>query len=325
MNRQIISKILASLIGVTCIFIAYQFNKTSTYEINGQIYGTYYKIHSDKFINEITKINILNELNRIDLVASNYINDSEISIINSSAPSSIFTVSEDLLDILSSAELVYKQSNGLFDITIGNSISKMGFGPQYESIPNVDDYKNNKYKIIKNELYKIDDFRFDLSALAKGYAVDKIADILEHHGYLSYMIDIGGEILVRGGNHNDAWSIGIRDPLNPYNSKPVHKISYMGDLRFSIATSGEYNQSYKVGDKIISHTIDPRTQQSISTSTLSVSVKGMMSSMMSDAYATMFNIMDPKNGINLANELDLAVMYIVFEDDAYKYLSSDKW
>ena len=86
MNRLTVSKLIALVIGFICIFFAYNYNKSATYKISGPIYGTYWKLVSTEHIPDGLKKSIEDELLRIDLIASNYKEDSELSTINTAEP-----------------------------------------------------------------------------------------------------------------------------------------------------------------------------------------------------------------------------------------------
>ena len=112
MNRLIASKVLALSVGLLCVFLAYEYNKSSTYEIDGKIYGTYWKLVSTTYITDTTKKAITDELNRIDFVASNYKPQSELSLVNESPLNTKIKISQDLYALLSLAEELNKISKG---------------------------------------------------------------------------------------------------------------------------------------------------------------------------------------------------------------------
>ena len=100
MNRSHLSKLVAFIVGCLCIYAAYQYNQSSLYQVSGSIYGTSYNITSSKYINDQLNLQIKNELNRIDLIASNYKKASELSALNEHILSDPFTLSNDLKIIL---------------------------------------------------------------------------------------------------------------------------------------------------------------------------------------------------------------------------------
>ena len=304
-----------------CVYAAYVYNTSSTYTVSGQIYGTYWKITSTKYLDISTQQKVRSELNTIDLIASNYKDSSELSLINKAKVGESIKVSKTLNYLLEVSGLVHYQTSGLFNITLGIETSKMGFGPSLK-----EDIGSNNIKWI-NEAYTLDNqlitkhqqFHFDLSAIAKGYAVDQIAKLLIQEGYINFVLDIGGELAVIGKKYDQPWTIAIQDPNNQ-GSNPIYIIE--NETPIFIATSGEYrNYNYDRDGNKITHTIDPRTNSSIDPLGLSVSVKNNSSAMMADAYATALNIMDVNEGLEFANLNNIQVMYVTSDN----ILFSENW
>ena len=198
MNRLIASNILAISVGLLCVFLAYEHNKSSTYEIGGKIYGTYWKLVSTNYISDSTKTAIIDELDRIDFIASNYKIQSELSLINSSAANTRIKISEDLYTLLSLAEELNKISKGAYDVTLGSMVIQGGFGP--DSSNDIYDSKASKRFVISDDLYleKFNQFLFDLSSIAKGYAVDRVHKLLVDKNKPNFLFDVGGELIVSG-------------------------------------------------------------------------------------------------------------------------------
>jgi thiamine biosynthesis lipoprotein len=304
-----------------CVYAAYVYNTSSTYTVSGQIYGTYWKITSTKYLDISTQQKVRSELNTIDLIASNYKDSSELSLINKAKVGESIKVSKTLNYLLEVSGLVHYQTSGLFNITLGIETSKMGFGPSLK-----EDIGSNNIRWI-NEAYTLDNqlitkhqqFHFDLSAIAKGYAVDQIAKLLIQEGYKNFVLDIGGELAVIGKKYDQPWTIAIQDPNNQ-GSNPIYIIE--DETPIFIATSGEYrNYNYDRDGNKITHTIDPRTNSSIDPLGLSVSVKNNSSAMMADAYATALNIMDVNEGLEFANLNNIQVMYVTSDN----ILFSENW
>ena len=304
-----------------CVYAAYVYNTSSTYTVSGQIYGTYWKITSTKYLDISTQQKVRSELNTIDLIASNYKDSSELSLINKAKVGESIKVSKTLNYLLEVSGLVHYQTSGLFNITLGIETSKMGFGPSLK-----EDIGSNNIRWI-NEAYTLDNqlitkhqqFHFDLSAIAKGYAVDQIAKLLIQEGYKNFVLDIGGELAVIGKKYDQPWTIAIQDPNNQ-GSNPIYIIE--NETPIFIATSGEYrNYNYDRDGNKITHTIDPRTNSSIDPLGLSVSVKNNSSAMMADAYATALNIMDVNVGLEFANLNNIQVMYVTSDN----ILFSENW
>jgi thiamine biosynthesis lipoprotein len=322
LNRSIVSKLIALAIGLTCILLAYNYNKSATYKISGSIYGTYWQLVSTTYISDSVKKSIKDELKRIDLIASNYKKDSELSRINKASINEKILISSDMFSLLSFAESLYQITDGFYDITLGSLVIQQGFGPDNTMIENTLPVSLKRFNLISNNtLIKNDNFQFDLSSIAKGYAVDKIAELLVQSNRKNFLFDVGGEIISSGSKHGVPWLIGIQNPSITQNQS-IMEVSSSDYL--AVATSGEYrNQKINDSGDIISHTFVPNTKLSIEDKSYSVTVASDKSSMRADAWATALNVLGPDKGIKLANEQDIAVMYIMQKDQ--NIIKSKSW
>ena len=322
MSRLAISKLIAIAVGIICILFAYNYNKSATYQISGSIYGTYWQLISTEYITDALKKGIEEELSRIDYIASNYKKTSEISRINSAPVNQIIDVSQEMYSLLSFAENLNQVTDGYYDVTLGGLVIENGFGPTDAMTENALPTSNKRFDFVSaNAIVKNDNFQFDLSSIAKGYAVDTISKILLQADRNNFLIDIGGEIIVNGSKHGAPWVIGIQNPSS-INNQSVVQILRTGFL--AIATSGEYRNT-KLNDsgQIISHTFIPSTKQSIENKSFSVTVVSEKSSMIADAWATAMNVMGPQKGITLANQEGIAAMYIMPEEN--NIIKSNFW
>ena len=321
MNRLVLSKLIALLIGFGCILLAYNYNKSATYFTSGPIFGTSWKLVTTEYVTDSLKQSIQNELNRIDLIASNYKTDSELSFINKSPTDQIINISDEMFTMLSFAEDLYIKTSGLYDITLGSLIIDEGFGPLASMSEESIQVSSKRFEFISDSsIIKNDNFQFDLSSIAKGFAVDSVSRILLAAGKNNFLIDIGGEIIINGSKHNQPWVIGIQDPTSVNNSSIIN---IFGNDFLAVATSGEYrNFKYNDVGEMTSHTFNPISKTSIPDKTYSVSVVSRVSSMEADALATALNVMGPVKGIEFANEKDLSVMYIMQGNNLIK---SNKW
>lgn len=322
MNRLAISKLIAIAVGIICILFAYNYNKSATYQISGSIYGTYWKLISTEYITDALKNEIEEELSRIDYIASNYKKTSEISRINSAPVNQLINVSQEMYSLLSFAENLNQVTDGYYDVTLGGLVIENGFGPTDAMTENALPTSNKRFDFVSaNAIVKNDNFQFDLSSIAKGYAVDSISKILLQANRNNFLIDIGGEIIVNGSKHGAPWVIGIQNPSR-INNQSVIEILRTGFL--AIATSGEYRNT-KLNDsgQIISHTFIPSTKKSIENKSFSVTVISEKSSMIADAWATAMNVMGPQKGIKLANQEGIAAMYIMPEEN--NIIKSNFW
>ena len=324
MSRYLISKIIALTAGLVLLFIAFNHNNNSIYYISGEAYGTSWSVSSSEYIADHHKDKIKNIINDIDFVASNYKSESEISKINLNYSEYQF-ISPDLFNILKIAKAVELESENFYNIMLGKVSSNLGFSPDFgkkllqKNISTYDlDEKNSS-------LIRYSDNWFDLSSIAKGYAVQKIHDYLESNNLINHLIDIGGEIIISGNKNGNPWNIGIQNPLSDIDNSAI-TINNSDHNFLAIATSGEYrNFKFDNDGNKITHTIDPNTLTSINNNILSVTVINESSATYADAYATAFNAMGMKKAIDIANKNDVAIMVIYKNDGVIDIIFSDKW
>ena len=321
MTRNLFSKLIALTAGIILLIVAYNHNQKSLYEISGTAYGTRWSITSTEYISDLHKNNIISLISRIDYVASNYKKDSEIAVINFS-PKNNFKISNDLLNILTIAKDVEESSNGFYNIMMAKVSSQLGFSPNFNNTlnqTNISSYNIDSQNLI---LSRESSNWFDLSSIAKGYAVQSIHNYLKENNMNNHLIDIGGEIIINGKNIDDSWKVGIQDPS--FMSNKALKIITNDNTSFlAIATSGEY-RNFKIGDNgnKVSHTINPKTLKSINNKILSVTVLHESSATYADAYATAFNAMGYKQAFVKSNELNVASMFVLNNDEI---VYSNKW
>ncbi len=269
------------------------------------------------------KKKIDNLLQKINQQMSTYIPDSEISHFNQYKQLSWFSVSDDIAHVVSNAQSISKITSGAFDITIAPLVDLWGFGTKTQLSLPLDTqitlalkevgYQLLEVKISPPALRKLNkNLHIDLSAIAKGFAVDKISALLNQEGYKNYLVEIGGEIHLEGKNQSDKpWLVGIESPnlLKP----TVNKSLQLSNI--SLATSGDY-RNYFVKDGIrFSHTINPSTGKPITHKLASITVLHE-STMMADAYATALMVLGENKGKDFAKTHNLKVNMIIRNNDS---------
>ena len=151
------------------------------------------------------------------------------------------------------------------------------------------------------------ELEIDLSAIAKGYAVDLVTEQLEASGRTNIMVEVGGEIVARGLNpQGKVWRLGIEKPTQ--NDRTVHEVVELKNS--AMATSGDYRNYYESNGQRLSHLIDPRTMKPITHRLASVTVIAPKCAT-ADGWATALSVMGEKEGLALANELGLSALFIV--------------
>ena len=298
--------------------------------INGFTMGTSYSVQINTNDTGNLQDNLRNAieviLNRINLKMSTYIDNSELSQINTSTSTEWLPVSDELYDVISTAHEISIRTAGAFDVTIGPLVNQWGFGPEdrNEIAPPPDaiirrlseyvDYRQLKLRSSPPEIRKLKaGINIDLSGLAKGYAVDKISEYLDSSGFENYMVEIGGELRAKGFNYSGKpWRIGIEEPLTE--GRAVHKIIHLDHT--AMATSGNYRNYFTVDDIHYSHEIDPKTGWPVSHHLVSVTVLGH-SAMVADALATGLLVMGPDDGVALAERENIPALFIVSSAEGY--------
>ena len=326
MDRYTFSKLIALVAGILCVVIAIQHNKNTSYLISGSIYGTTWSISSDRYIN---KSDIQEILNRVDFIASNYKENSLINTLNKKRNYLHEVKNEPGLCAMLNAAKFVESSIDSYRIGLGHISANNGFAPIFNEMPDIDNDTNTGDWLF--ELKSNDDCNviignyswLDLSSIAKGFAIDLINNKLNDHD--NYLIDIGGELSVKGSNKNSAWNIGLQDPKF-INNKPIYIIST--NNWYSIATSGEY-RNYKIKDnKKISHTINPKTLNPINNNLLSVTVinyEDVPVTATADAFATAFNAIGYAKAYDFANKNNIAALFILEKEGDISIVKTQKW
>ncbi len=299
------------------------------YETHGETMGTTYTVKvawvqadsSQDKTNRAAEIEarVAGELRQTNDAMSTYIEDSEISRLNRAAENVPFGVSPELYDVLQMARQVSEETGGAFDVTVAPAVDAWGFGPQPPAeLPPAEEALDALRNSIGFDKLHLDDaahtvtklapgMRIDLSAIAKGYGVDRVALALENLGYTHYMVEIGGEVRTAGHNRDGVpWRIGIEQPTA--GGRSVRRTVPLSGL--AMATSGDYRNFRDEDGMHYAHTIDPRTARPVTHSLASVTVLHGQCAM-ADAYATAFMVLGPEEGRATAERLGLPVLFIL--------------
>jgi thiamine biosynthesis lipoprotein len=312
--------------------------KSGLLTLNGFTMGTSYTVKINEPRSKFDPLQIKKSIDTLldDLNAkmSTYLPDSELSRINQSRSTEWLNISDDLYEVIKQAVNIYNLSEGAFDITIGPLVNLWGFGPDKKPASVPDDrqiqillntmgtnkiHLNDFPKAIKKEDI---DVYIDLSGIAKGYAVDRIADLLQYQFSINnFMIEIGGEIRAKGINPDkQSWRIGIEKPVGQQRS--VERIINLDNT--GMATSGDYRNYFVDNGIHYSHFIDPRTGKPVTHPLVSVTVLHS-ESMIADAWATALQVLGHEKGINLVNKFNLPVFFIIKTHDGYDEVMSDSF
>ncbi len=295
--------------------------------------GTTYNIKiivqpEQKTIAERTQPVIDEQLKAFNQSLSTYIKSSEIMTINAAPKDEWLDVSPRFLSVLVLSQTISELSNGAFDATVGPLVNAWGFGANWDQdqAPTENELQhvmaNVGYQSIEidkpfSRIRKLKDVQLDFSAIAKGYAVDEIADYLWDQGLHHFMVEIGGELRLHGHNaQGQAWRIGVESPQAGGKIRPI------GLSEAGLATSGDYRNYYEKDGMRFSHTIDPSTGKPITHNLASITVVADTAAK-ADALATAFSVMGGDKALELANAQGVAVYLIERQGDGFTVRHND--
>lgn len=302
--------------------------------LHGNTMGTTYNVKY--VVDERGQIDGLQEaiderLVEINKLMSTYDPTSELSRFNQNRYTTPVALSAETTKVVKEALRLGELSDGVLNVTVGPLVNLWGFGPNKrpEKVPTeaqiaeVREYVGlDKVELTSQGLRKLHPMVYvDLSTIAKGYGVDQVAEIMEKNNLHDYLVEIGGEMRVKGERGNgEEWLIAIEKPVSTERS--VQKIVSVGTN--AIATSGDYRNYYEMDGKRYSHLIDPRTGSPITHNLVSVTVVHP-SSMTADGLATAFNVMGWDEAKALAEKEDLAVFLIKRTADGFEEYASPQF
>lgn len=258
---------------------------------------------------------------------STYREDSELSRLNRNPSPDWIPVSPELYEVLAAAWEISRASGGAFDATVGPLVNLWGFGPgEHSGEPPTQtgiDAVRNRTGYTRVQLRddppavrkETPDLYIDLSAIAKGYAVDRVANTLHAAGVDEFLVEVGGELRGRGRNQaGDAWKIAIEKP-----DPGIRDVYAIIDLEnAAVATSGGYRNFFEAGDgRTYSHTIDPGSGLPVTHALASVTVAGP-SAMLADGHATALMVLGPEDGLRYAAQEGLAAFFVVRTPEGYR-------
>lgn len=286
----------------------------ATRSIGGPAYGTHWQATlRNEADTERLQRSIEETLARIDRLMSPWRPDSDISIFNRSTGTGWKPANAQVVALCRSALAIRSASDGAFDPTIGPIVGRWGYGP----IKDASFIKGQSFEAGEGALRKTaPGLSIDLCGIAKGYALDRMADRLHEHGERDFVIDLGGEIAA-SGLHPDGrnWQVAVDDP-RPGRSGAAEIIRLDGK---AIATSGDKINGFTFAARRYSHIIDPATATPVETATASVSVIADDAAT-ADGWATAL-MAAGANGPALAERNGLDALFLVREDTGLRRLS----
>jgi thiamine biosynthesis lipoprotein len=298
------------------------------FHFSGPTMGTTYHITiKAPFWNAMTSLDrsIREELVAVNKSMSVYDKESEISRFNAIEDThESMEISDRFAEVLSVSKQVWELTEGAFDPTVFPFVRLWGFYTDKDNgLPDAKELEAIQHRIgfgyvrfdDRNHIGKcIPTISLDLNAIAKGYGVDRIADVIRKAGYTDFLVEIGGEVVASGRKTSDhPWRIGINypDPAAPLDL--VYKSLALQDK--AIATSGDYRNFRQIGGKRYTHIIDPKTARPIDNGVVSVSVIAHNCTL-ADGLATGLMVMGHEKGIAMIERLaDVECLYLVKNAD----------
>ena len=300
-----------------------------TLTFTGPVMGTGYRVVAvgvrPAIDEKALESDVVSAMEQVNRQMSTYLPGSELSRFNRHAGTDWFPVSPDLVTVIDAARRVSQWSGGAFDVTVGPLVNLWGFGPGHgeDRVPDAAAIEREKRRVDYRQLVtRTDppairklrpDIYVDLSAIAKGYAVDRVCAALQRRGVRAYLVDIGGDLRASGHNERgDPWSIAIEKPV-PGERVIQDLVQLTGQ---ALATSGDYRNYFERDGRRYSHTIDPRNGHPIEHRLAAVSVAAA-SAMEADALATALMVLGPQQAFQLAERLQRGAYLVIKRQDGF--------
>jgi thiamine biosynthesis lipoprotein len=306
-------------------------------ELAGHTMGTTFNIvlvaPGEELQKDALQSDIVTTLDHIEDLASTWRDESELSSFNAAMTTDWQPVSVEFCNVLEQALSISATTGGAFDITVGPLVNLWGFGPDGEVMAPPGDaeiaaakarvgFDKLETQCDKAAARKLaPDLYVDLSGWAKGYAVDRVAALLDEYELGRYLVEIGGEVRVRG--HNAAgrkWAIAIEAPAT--DRRDVQSVVHVTDT--GVATSGDYRNYFVYQGSNYSHTIDPRTGRPVDHNLAAVTVVDE-SAAYADAMATALLVLGPEDGPLLAEELGVAGYFLIRNPTGIRELTTSNF
>ena len=255
---------------------------------------------------------------QVDQQMSPWKPDSDLSRLNRAAPEAWVALPPEIMTVLARALEVARQSGGAFDPTVGALVDAWGFGaargaPDAAAIRAATQamhrpaYQNLELEPANGRARKHAPLQVDLCGIAKGYAVDRMIDVLKQHGVAHALAALDGELRALGGQADgQPWAVALESPTPGQRS--AHGVLELQDL--AVATSGDYRHFVQVGAERLAHTMDARRATPVRNDVASVTVLAP-EGMSADAWATALLVAGGDHGLALAQRLGLEVLFLV--------------
>ena len=305
-------------------------------KLTGQAQGTSWSISfwTDKPVAaQQLQLAIENEFSRIDQLMSTYRDDSVISQFNQQHSLQPVTVGEELVQLVEHARLISQATAGCYDLTVQPLFELWGFKANQFNQPEVTEINQTLSSTGLQHVTSrgsdtltkaISTLQIDVSSIAQGYSVERLAAMMQQYGVVNYLVEIGGELITNGHKpDNTPWRIAIERPLP--GAQTLYKVLQMTtEQQAAVMTSGTYRHYFSADGKRFSHIIDGRTGWPVQHNTVSVTVVHSNATL-ADAWSTALLCVGRAQGLALAEEHQLAVLFIDEHNGDLQQHSSALW
>ena len=301
------------------------------YSLNGETMGTRYTalFYAGTEINtEDISHSLAHVVARVDQQMSTWKPDSDLNRLNAAPEQEWVSVPKELATVLSAALRVSQQSNGAFDIAVGDLVDAWGFGPGKQRVTEQTlgtmqqraRLSASSALVVdpqRNQVRKSAPLKLDLNGIAKGFGVDELARCLEGFGITRYLVGIDGEMRARGVKPDgQLWAVALEKP-----NRGVREV--MGVMELSdaaIATSGDYRHWVEVAGQSYAHTMNPATGAPLCNPLAAVTVVAS-TGLLADAWATALMVLGETEGPRLAQEHGMDALFVLRDGEQFKEIS----
>ena len=257
-------------------------------------------------------------VHQVDQQMSPWKPDSDLMRVNRAPVDVWVDLPAEILEVLACALDVQQQSAGAFDPCVGGLVNAWGFGAKGDA-PDATAIRIARQSkplaahacleldINAGKVRKLAPLKIDLCGIAKGYAVDRMARVLQEHGVRHALAALDGELRAVGGQSGGlAWSVALESP--EVGRRAVRGVIELEDL--AVATSGDYRHFMEVGGTRLAHTMDPRRWAPVNNGVASVTVLAR-TCMQADAWGTALLVAGPGEGIAMAQRMGMDVLFLL--------------
>ena len=320
---------------MVCLLAGCSFGgQTDVRTLWGQTMGTGYTVRLVATKGEAERLGgeVRARLDEVNDAMSTYLSRSELSRFNDAPVGEWVEISPITYEVIQKALEIAETSGGAFDPTVGPLVDLWGFGPtpKTDQVPSPEAIQDAKGQLgwqaieldaNQSRVRKTAPRELDLSGIAKGFAVDQVADMLEAESIDSYLVEVGGELRFAGSKPDgSAWRVAIETPKS--GERSAYRILEVE--QGAMATSGDYRNYFEQQGVRYSHTLNPETGYPIRHKLVSVTVLGDLSAE-ADAYATAFLVLGAERALRLADDLNMSVYLIEKTEDGFRSLESRRF